>query len=276
MDLINCLKKRAEEAKKASLYATDILAKSPEGRLTVRFKSGHPTYGIKDYRNKTEKYINVQNKQLLAEMQEKEYCIALKKAAEEEYKQIEKVLSILDKTPDLNSVFYNIPDDRRSQIKPYESSEAEEVRKIIEKDRKFWKVAYSGNKKDINSNTNYVTLNGERVRSKSELIIADRLKVAGIPYYYEGHHLLIDEETDAWDVWYPDFHVLNSKTGQLFFWEHFGMMDNPDYCASTLYKLETYAKHGLVMGKNLIVTLESSKHPLNTEYVDKIIKTFLN
>ena len=68
------------------------------------------------------------------------------------------------------------------------------------------------------------TNRGERVRSKSEKIIADQLLKEGIPYRYECPIQL------GQTIIYPDFTVLNKKTHKEFYLEHFGMMDDQNYC----------------------------------------------
>ena len=116
-----------------------------------------------------------------------------------------------------------------------------------------------------------VTQKGDIVKSKSELIIADRLDSAGVPYIYEYTTGLSDGDY----IFHPDFLVLNKRTRQQFFWEHCGKMDDPSYCAETQYRLDKYAQNGYFPGKNMIFTYESSKLPLSTGYVDMLIKEFL-
>ena len=69
--------------------------------------------------------------------------------------------------------------------------------------------------------------NGERVRSKSEVIIADILKNNGIPYRYE-YPVLINRNI------HPDFCCLNVRTRKEYFWEHFGKMDDIEYARQKL------------------------------------------
>lgn len=118
----------------------------------------------------------------------------------------------------------------------------------------------------------FYTAKGEHVRSKSEIIIANILNSEGVPYVYEPLILLDMESSFAQ---HPDFEVVNRKTGRFFLWEHFGMMDNPDYCSKAILKLEDYAEHGYFEGINLITTFESSKRPLSTKYVRGLVKRFL-
>jgi len=71
-------------------------------------------------------------------------------------------------------------------------------------------------------------LKKEKVRSKSEVIIADRLFINAIPYEYErGLIVKIPKTAECPEtemVWNPDFRVLNVRTGKEYIWEHFGRM----------------------------------------------------
>ncbi len=138
------------------------------------------------------------------------------------------------------------------------------------------------------------TDNNEQVRSKSEVIIANALKAAGVPYRYE-FPLLVDKNaadnmdtasaksgsknSDFYDQdicqLHPDFYCLNLRTRKEFAWEHFGMMDDPDYAARATEKLELYAENDFFPGKNLIITMETSAKPLSSKILKSLIKTYL-
>ena len=127
----------------------------------------------------------------------------------------------------------------------------------------------------------FYTDNNEHVRSKSEVIIANALKAAGVPYRYE-FPLLMDKNAADPDFpdydfcrLHPDFYCLNLRTRQEFAWEHFGMMDNPDYATRATEKLQFYAENGFFPGKNLIVTMETTQNQLSSKILKKIIKTYL-
>ena len=53
------------------------------------------------------------------------------------------------------------------------------------------------------------------------------------------------------------------------------MMDSPDYAERTVKKLKIYNENKIYPGKNLILTMESSACPLNTQQVEKLINEFL-
>ena len=125
------------------------------------------------------------------------------------------------------------------------------------------------------------TENGEQVRSKSELIIANSLKAAGVPYRYE-FPLLMDRNANDPDFpdydfcrLHPDFYCLNLRTRREFAWEHFGMMDDLEYAARAAEKIQLYQENGFFPGKNLIITMETSKKPLSSKVLKNLIKEYL-
>ena len=74
-----------------------------------------------------------------------------------------------------------------------------------------------------------MTLRGERVRSKSEAMIADTLYRLKIPYKYECP-LTIRRKTGTsrnTKTIYPDFTCLNVRLRQEFVWEHFNRYGHP-------------------------------------------------
>ncbi len=123
------------------------------------------------------------------------------------------------------------------------------------------------------------TDNNEQVRSKSEVIIANTLKASGVPYRYEfpltvDRNAATDADLDICQL-HPDFYCLNLRTRQEFAWEHFGMMDDPDYAERATEKLELYAENGFFPGKNLIITMETPAKPLSSKLLKSVIQTYL-
>ena len=111
----------------------------------------------------------------------------------------------------------------------------------------------------------YKAVNGISVRSKSEAIIAMLLYTNKIPFRYECALNLGDIK------FYPDFTILHPKTEQLYYWEHFGLMDSPGYCQNAFSKQQLYAAHGILPSVHLLTTYENQAYPLNTELVEKMI-----
>ncbi|MCR4675772.1 MAG: hypothetical protein K5634_00910, partial [Sphaerochaetaceae bacterium] len=116
----------------------------------------------------------------------------------------------------------------------------------------------------------FLTAKGDYVRSKSEMIIANTLFYLGIPYVYEPIITLEGIRI------IPDFEILNCMTGETIILEHFGMMDNPEYAAKAIAKINAYYKAGFSEMYNLILTYETRENPLTPEIVRKKILSFMN
>lgn len=112
------------------------------------------------------------------------------------------------------------------------------------------------------------TTSGNIVRSKSELLIDMTLYKHKIPFRYECALQLEDE------VFYPDFTIRHPETGEVFYWEHFGKMDNERYAKNTGSKLQFYIAHGIIPGVNLITTYETKDKPLSIETVENLIQEY--
>ena len=141
-----------------------------------------------------------------------------------------------------------------------------------EKIHSFLEEKYEPGKFDEDNTTEFITLKGERVRSKSELLISDQLNRYGIPYRYEKPVELQDWKKTV--ICRPDFTVMNRRTGKIFLFEHLGKMDDEDYVAANMRKLDLYERNGYLLGDNLMVTHETSKVPLNRNILDSYIKTY--
>ncbi|GMO14748.1 MAG: ATP-dependent RecD-like DNA helicase [Termitinemataceae bacterium] len=113
------------------------------------------------------------------------------------------------------------------------------------------------------------TLKGHLVRSKSELVIANRLYEKGIDYEYEKE-IVLDGVRRS-----PDF-TITTLAGDTFYWEHCGMLGDPDYEARWEKKKEFYTVHGIIEEKNLIVTSDDkSNGALDTQKIEAMIEKYL-
>ena len=105
---------------------------------------------------------------------------------------------------------------------------------------------------------------GFKVRSKSELLIVEKLAEFDIIPRYE-QVLYLGSFTFV-----PDFTFLDYE-GEEFYWEHAGLMDDPRYQASHKKKMELYERAGIVPWKNLIVTYDMDGQ-LNLPMIKSIIE----
>ena len=109
---------------------------------------------------------------------------------------------------------------------------------------------------------------GKMLRSKSEAIIDMLLYQNKIPFRYEDK-LVLDGIT-----LYPDFVIRHPVSGEFFYWEHFGMMDEEEYRSHACNKINLYCRMGILPFVNLIITFETKKQPISVERVELLIQEF--
>ena len=63
------------------------------------------------------------------------------------------------------------------------------------------------------------------------------------------------------EVFYPDFMFVLPNCRMIVIWEHFGMMDDPEYLRKAMYKFDAYSRAGWVLGKNFFFTYETEATP---------------
>lgn len=107
----------------------------------------------------------------------------------------------------------------------------------------------------------YLTSQGDYVRSKSEVIIANELYNHQISYVYEKPLSL---EGCRYPL-HPDFTIC-TPGGKTVYWEHCGLMDNEDYRSKWNWRKQMYERSGISeWNKNLIVTYESKNSEFSVE-----------
>ncbi|MBR5230118.1 MAG: hypothetical protein IKW01_04595 [Firmicutes bacterium] len=111
----------------------------------------------------------------------------------------------------------------------------------------------------------HITSRGLAVRSKSELLIAEKLYEHGIMFWYEEVM-----ELGKFSV-APDFTV-KRKDGELVYWEHCGLTGDTKYMAHHRWKMTLYEGVGIVPWKNLIVTYDDEKGRINMAVVESEIR----
>lgn len=235
----------------------------PEGRLEISY---HHKNKVQYYRKLSTMdrgtYIKVKDKDLAIKLAQKDYDQKVLKSIDKELQAIKKFKSSFPKIT-AEHVYEKLHRERQKLVDP--------ITLPTDAFLKQWEeFVYEGKGFDDNMPELYTDKN-ERVRSKSEVIIADSLYKANIPYRYECPLELINGL-----VIYPDFTLLNTKTRENVYWEHLGMMDDGNYAEKAIQKINTYMQNGIYLGKNLLVTFETRNNPINHRTIDVIINEYLN
>lgn len=137
-----------------------------------------------------------------------------------------------------------------------------------EKEMQDWINSQYETCKKYPENLIFKTASGNMVRSKSEVMIDMALYTNAIPFRYECEINLGEM------VIYPDFTIKHPKTGKIYYWEHFGRMDDEKYAKHAAAKLKNYIEGGIVPNIDLITTYETKECPLDYESIEKVVKEY--
>ena len=245
IDLISGLSKKAEE--KVNSF--------PEERIKIKhYKNGSYFY-IVDSSN-TERYLNKNNKELIQQLFQKKYLEEVLKLSLRELKVLKKIQK---EYPEVlaEELYESLDEASKAYIKPIIPTDEQFIRNWLNRSYK---------KKSIRDDVPvYITMKGERVRSKSEQIIADRLYTKGIPDKYECPIKVGDE------IIHPDFTILRVSDRKILYLEHCGKMNDAGYIDDMIDRSRKYALEGIIQGDRLFYTFESSSKPLDVRVIDKMI-----
>ncbi|MCQ2108316.1 MAG: hypothetical protein MJZ05_06075 [Fibrobacter sp.] len=260
------MQSRAETLLAVIIEKRKSLANAPVGRLRVAMhgKQWH-CYHVSPSSDSNGVYIPKDKIRFIKRLAQKDYDGALLKELERQLSLIEKFMQEYAKC-DALKVFERLHKNRRQFVLPVQFSDEQYAVRWLA-------LPYKG-KSFREGEPEFLTSRGERVRSKSEMIIADILAKNNIPYKYELSQQMKAAGGKLIPV-YPDFTCVNLRTRQEFLWEHLGRMDDSDYSMKTVMKLRTYSKNDFIPGKNLILTMECDGIPLDRKEVETLVKTFL-
>lgn len=226
----------------------------PDGRVSV--KQNGKSYCYYHVLDGKEKYLNKNDSNTIRALVQKSYVKEMIKASVVEMRLIKDVL------------------DGYCVISPEEV-----LNNLSEARKKFVTPVYVGNRDADNwANEPYDkpivingfrTLKGDMVRSKSEVILADRLWVKGVAYRYECPVMINGK------IIHPDFTALRRRDNKFVYIEHCGMLDKPEYAESFVVRINDYNKEGIYLGDRLFLTFETSKTPLDISTIDSLIDTHL-
>lgn len=234
------------------------LIQQPSGHLRCAMNKGCFQY------YKGNEYLGKSQRKEIVELAEKDYYAKLNKKVCKQEKLLEQLEPFYENHI-LENVYQNMHLARKVLIDPI----VKPIGMMIEE---FENEEYKGKEFREGDYTEYYTIKGERVRSKSEKIIADELYRYGIPYHYEYPIKLSIGSRSI--IFYPDFTALNRRNGRRLLIEHLGMMGDDSYYEHALKKIDVYERNDLLIGRDLILLHETSKSPLNTKILDKYIEEY--
>ena len=248
------------------------LKHAPAGSLNISICRNNVQYYHRTTSESTKgKYILKKNFKLARSLAQKDYDLQLIRALKKESRILKNTLKLLEaesvKRNAPSDIFYKLNKHRRALVAPVSLTD--------EQYAAAWQSQKYEGKTFQPDSPEYYTARGERVRSKSEVIIADTLNRLNVPYRYEYPLTLKGGGRHDHITVHPDFLCLNLRTRREFIWEHFGMMDNSEYSSKAVLKLRTYSENGIYPGHNLILSTETADLPLNIRHIEQLIQTYL-
>ena len=241
-----------------SLAEKDV-KNAPKGRLRIAHNHGNEQYyHVSEDTGVSGKYIRKKNYDFVRALAQKDYARKTIDALENKKKCLYNIKDIISSFDD-NKVYRDLNEDRKKLISPYYISDKEYLEK--------WNAEVYETKPFREEQPYMITERGERVRSKSEKMIADKLFMLGVPYKYECPLYL-----SGMGVVYPDFTLLDIINREDVVLEHFGMMDNYAYCEKAIKKINVYQRNGYNLGKNILYTFETNKNPIDIKNFEIMIR----
>ena len=275
-------RKRAEYENLKKLL-DESLSSAPSGRLRVCKSRGRAQYRYRpeiparssrsaelkstsgespDYENRERSLHLKSEANLIERLIQRDFDARLLREVEKQLDRIGQIESLYDEKA-LEIVFSHLHPERRKVVSsPYLSDEEFAAR---------WEAMERPHKPFEEGLAEIYSERGERVRSKSEKLIADKLLMMGIPYQYESP-LVLDRKTI-----YPDFTLLHAGRRTECYLEQFGRIGDPGYCENNLiWRLDEYERNHIYPGDRLLITRESSRRPLDMRQVENMLRWFFD
>ena len=262
------MRKQIEEKTLILEKAEKFIADASEGILKYQRKKGRLYYYRQEKESKTQQwsttYIKKNQMNLAIELAEKGYLITVAAVLKSQIALLQDFVQKYNEEA-VEEIYRNLPDERKALVEPVAIGVKEKL--------EAW------NREEYELNTSYPefliyeTEQGEMVRSKSELIIANVLYQYkdDIEYKYE-RPLELKAKDGSNIIVHPDFTIINKHTGRICYYEHAGRMDEPKYAVDFVKKMNLYSSNGILQGDELFVTYETYSMPLDINCVKKIVE----
>ena len=248
----------------------DQLASAPSGSLKCHKKDGQAYYYNAYMAKDSDKEDNIKWKNeyikkdspLAKELANKQYYTKLRVAVTNNLNQLKRFINKYQENK-IDEIYDSLSDERKRLVTPLQLSIKEQVR--------IWDEEEYEKNNSYPENLRYETDQGDLVRSKSEVIIANILYKhrKDIIYKYEKPLSLVIDGRER--QVHPDFSIINVHTGKITYWEHAGLMDDAHYATEFVRKMNAYVYNGLIPGKDVIVSYETQELPLDIGVVKKMV-----
>lgn len=258
--LVDKIRERKAEIEQLLLAIEKALEDAPAGSLRIHKRDIYIQFYLRDD-SSYGTYLKRTQDSLASALAQKEYDLRLAKELRTEIKALERTMNQY-RPERIDDLFGSLNEYRKTMVQPVRIQDEDYIKR--------WRSVEYEKKPFNETDPDFYTTNGERVRSKSEILIADSLSRHNIPYRYE-----YPIHIPGIGTVHPDFMCLDVRNRKEYLWEHNGMMSDPDYSDYAIKKIEKYTLAGYDTGKNLILTFESSSCPLSSRVIEQSINSHL-
>lgn len=232
----------------------------PEGSLRVHGGKKPYYYHVMDNAEASYgRYLKSTESRLAAALAQKDYLIRLEESVLQELKNLH-----LDEKKSISPSL--LPEDVYRSLNSYRQALVTPLVIGDEDYKNAWLQEPYERKSFLEGDPSFYSARGDRMRSKSEVLIADILDEYGIPYRYEAPLRLRSGYTI-----HPDFTLLRLPSRTVCYLEHCGRMDDEVYLHAFLRRENTYIENGIIPGRDVFHTFESGADPVNTKMLRKML-----
>lgn len=240
---------------------------APLGRLRLTRSNGREQFLLvrkdKSGKDKVEYLSKKRDMDTIVILAVKRYCLSLKIELEKEIKSLKSGRTIANRN-NKYQIYHQLPITLQHLILP--------IYPTPEYIYTLWKKQEWITNEYKAENLIHDTKVGIKVRSKSEELIADYLADENeLEFVYDKGLYLSHRK----EMIYPDFIILNKRTGRIFIWEHIGMLGKADYMDDFIRKNNDYILSGFIQNHNLFYTFEDETVPYNAKVGKAIIEILL-
>ena len=255
-DLIEQLEHRLKELNEIIHITEQQLTVLPSDALNIRQENNKTYYYVESKDASGKHRTPIKDPKQIHSLAQHSYLVKVMRSSISEKRSIEQFLGKCNNKP-YEDIYGLLPESRRNLITP--------VRLTDEQYTAKWLSTTYAHKPFSDGDPYFETERGERVRSKSEQLIANRLNSRGIPYKFECPLLL------GGQVIHPDFTILRLSDRKELYYEHLGKMGDEDYAYKTIRRINNYTANGIILGDRLFTTMESNRAPFDIRTLDKMI-----
>ncbi len=137
-------------------------------------------------------------------------------------------------------------------------------------DEEWQELPYESNLDYSFGNNPNIAYDGQEVRSKSEIILYNLIKMLGIPRHYEEDASLVNEAGQK--VYKNIDFKLRDKHTKLVALEHLGKLTDQRYFENAMHKLRLYIINGYVLNDTLLLTADNAEGKLDSFSIVRMLK----